>query len=71
MTEKNRINLAVSAKTKDRLNALQERIDSSSLSEVIRRSVELLDTVSAHQELGDVIVIKARDGSETELKVLF
>lgn len=69
MSTKNRINLAVSDKTKDRLSDLQDRMDSSSLSEVIRRAVELLDVVTEHQLNGETVLIRSPNG-ETEIKVL-
>ena len=71
MTEKIKINVAVSEKTKKRLAILQSRTDSSSVAEVIRRAVDLLDTVSAHQERGGSLVFRDHDGTETVVKVLF
>lgn len=71
MSEKDRINLVVTTRTKQRLIHLQERMDSATLSEVIRRAVELLDTVTDNQANGGTMSLKSTDGTETSVKVLF
>jgi hypothetical protein len=57
----------MSERTRSRIESLKEKLDSDSLSEVIRRSVELLEILSERQASGDVIILRALDGSEKEV----
>ncbi len=68
---KERIHLVVSPKTKERLTTMQERLDCQSMTEVLRRAIELLDVVTESQDRGDKLVIERADGSSTELHVVF
>jgi len=61
------VNLTMSERTRSRIEVLKERLDSDSLSEVIRRSVELLEVLSERQSNGDAIILRATDGSEKEV----
>ena len=49
--------------------ALKENLDSDSLSEVIRRSVELLEILTERQQKGDTIILRSPEGKETEVIV--
>ncbi|SMX27308.1 hypothetical protein TRP8649_01411 [Pelagimonas phthalicica] len=64
------MNLAMSERTRSKIEALKERLDSDSLSEVIRRSVELLEILSDRQSNGDTIVLRTPEGKETEVIIL-
>jgi len=61
------VNLTMSDRTRSRIALLKERLDSDSLSEVIRRSVELLEVLTERQSSGDKIILRAKDGSEQEI----
>ncbi|MEM7429469.1 MAG: hypothetical protein AAF441_25635 [Pseudomonadota bacterium] len=70
MSAKERLNLVVSPRTRTRIEGLQDRLDSGSLSDVIRQAIQLLDLITERQIEGDKIVVRAKDGSETELTVV-
>lgn len=61
------MNLTMSDRTRARIESLKEKLDSDSLSEVIRRSVELLEILSERQEKGDAIILRSQDGAEIEV----
>jgi len=61
------MNLAMSQRTRERIEALKETLDSDSLSEVIRRSVDLLEVLTERQKKGDAIILRSPDGRETEV----
>ena len=61
------MNLAMSERTRARIEGLKERLDSDSLSEVIRRSVELLEILSERQAEGDALILRSPDGAEKEV----
>lgn len=63
------VNLTMSDKTRARLKDLKERMDCDSLSEVIRRSIELLEVVHGRQTKGDQLIIRSADGTEREIIV--
>lgn len=68
MSERKRpMNLAMSERTRGRIEALKETLDSDSMSEVIRRSVELLEILTERQQKGDAIILRAPDGKEREV----
>lgn len=70
MAERKRaVNMTMSVKTRARIDGLKETLDSDSLSEVIRRSVELLEILTKRQIQGDKIILRSPDGSETEVIV--
>ncbi len=70
MSKKERLNLVVSKTTRSKIESLQERLDSGTLTEVIRVSVHLLDLISENQMNGNTFIIRAKDGTESELKVV-
>lgn len=70
MPAKNRINLVVSDRTKSQLSDLQDRLDSSSLTDTIKRSIELMDYVSQSALKGEDIVLRSQNGDETRLQIL-
>ena len=55
---------------KSRLDDLQERMDSASLTEVVRRAIQLLDLVSERQSKGSKIIIQGQDGKEEEIRIV-
>ena len=70
MSERKRpMNLAMSERTRARIEALKDALDSDSLSEVIRRSVELLEILTERQQKGDTIILRSPEGKETEVIV--
>ena len=71
MPVKNRINLVVSDRTRDQLSELQNRLDSSSLTDTIKRSIELMDFISQSALKGEDIVLRGPNGDETKLQVLY
>ena len=71
MPAKNRINLVVSDRTRDQLSELQNRLDSSSLTDTIKRSIELMDFISQSTLKGEDIVLRGPNGDETKLQVLY
>lgn len=70
MTQKERINIVVSSKTKEKLGELQHRLGDCSLTEVLRRSIDLIDIICEYQENGDSVVVKKDDGTEILLKII-
>ena len=46
---------------------MKETLDSDSMSEVIRRSVELLEILTERQQRGETLILRAPDGKETEV----
>lgn len=68
MTERKRpVNLTMSDRTRTRIEGLKGKLDSDSLSEVIRRSIELMDVLTERRLKGDAIILRSPDGSEMEV----
>jgi hypothetical protein len=65
-----RLNLALPPKIKERLESLQERSESSSVTEVIRRALALFDLVTEHGNNGGEVILKHEDGTEEKLVLL-
>lgn len=61
------VNLTMSDRTRDRLKGLKERMDCDSLSEVIRRSIELLEVVEDRKTQGDQLILRDAEGTEREI----
>jgi hypothetical protein len=70
MSKKERLNLVVSPQTRAKIEVLQNRLDSGTLADVIKTSIQLLDIVSEHQRAGDKIILHRADGSESEITVV-
>jgi hypothetical protein len=68
--EKIRLNLDISAKVNDNLNALKERTGSVSVAEAVRKAIALLDLVITHIEENGTVVLRYRDGHEEQLRFL-
>lgn len=66
MNEKTRLNLAVSKSVKMRMERIKKMIDADSLTEVVRRSLIVFETIIAEQNQGNRIEVN-RDGKNTEL----
>jgi hypothetical protein len=69
-SEKVRLNFEVSQELKDSLVDLQERTNSTSITEVLRKSLALLDMVSAHAERGGSLVLHHKDGRKETVLIL-
>lgn len=65
-----RLNLEVPALVKEQMERLQERSLSSSLTEVVRKSLALYNLFSDHCEGGGKIKLVHADGSEELLRIL-
>lgn len=68
--DQERLQLVVPIRTKNLIQELQVRIESGSLAETIRRAIVLLDAVSKFQEDDGKIIVRWKDGKETELLIL-
>lgn len=67
---KERINLFVSKQTRKKIDTIQKRIDAESLSDVVRKAISLLDIISELENKGEKIIARARDGSETQIRLV-
>lgn len=68
--KKVRLNLEVPETMRGNLEDLQKRSGSTSLTEVIRRSVALFDLITDHTSKGGELILKNPDGSEEKLRIL-
>jgi hypothetical protein len=68
--EKERLSLEVNPTVKDLLKDLERRSHATSLTEVIRRSLSLLDLVLEHQESGGTLIFRHPDGTDEKLRIL-
>ena len=57
-----RLSLAMPPATKAKIDELQERVGAPTVTEVIRQSIALLDTITAEQGRGAKIIIRDDDG---------
>ena len=64
-----RLNLEFSEQVRDRLERLSEETDSS-LTEVVRRSLAVLELLLDEQKAGSEIISRRDDGDETKLLIL-
>ena len=55
---------------KDRLEELRDRTNAESLSEVIRRSLAVYETIISEQNNKSKIVFRSEDGAEKELIIV-
>ncbi len=68
--QKERLHLAMSSKTKQLLDNLQERTDTGSMAETIRRAIALLDVVSVEQDKGGELYIHRANGEQVKLCII-
>jgi hypothetical protein len=68
--EKERLSLEVNSTVKELLKDLERRSNATSLTEVVRRSLALLDLVLEHQESGGTIIFRHLDGTDEKLRIL-
>jgi hypothetical protein len=68
--EKIRLNLDISPKVNENLNALKERTESASVAEVMRRAIALYDLITTSIEHDATVVLRHRDGREEILRLL-
>lgn len=60
MSEKKKaVNLVMSTHTRERIEALKEKMDCDTLSEVIRKSVELMEVVVQQKEEGNELILRS------------
>jgi hypothetical protein len=67
---KERLNLDMHPDIKALVLDLQRRRNADSMSEIIRRAVQVLETLQTEQEKGSVIILRDRDGKETQLLIV-
>jgi len=68
--EKERLNLDLHPAVKAQLLDLKERTKADSMSEVVRRAIELYDLVMSTQEKGGKLIIKENPGFPREIRIL-
>lgn len=66
---KERLNLDMHPDVKAQLLDLQDRMKADSMSEVIRRAVQVLDTLQQAQASDSVVIIRDRDDNERQLLI--
>ena len=68
--ERVRLSLDVNPTVKAKLEALQQRTDAGSATEVIRRALALYDLVTEVQTEGGTFVVRYADGEQERIRVL-
>ena len=66
---KERLNLDFRPEVKARILSMQERWEADSMTEVIRRSVKVAETLQDALDMDSVIIIRDRDGNEQKLLI--
>jgi|GEM_PF-2832561 hypothetical protein len=70
MTKQERLHLTMPPNTKEAIDEIQTRIGAGSMTEVIRRALSLLDTVTKEEKQGKRLLLRDKDGSEIEVKFI-
>lgn len=65
-----RLNLAVSAQVKERLDRLQRTSDAASITEVIRRALAVYEDLLAVRKGGAKIIVEHRGGAKEFLRLI-
>ncbi len=65
-----RLSLDLAAVTKSNFETLRERTDTSSLTELIKKSVALFDIATEHNAMGGTIICRHPDGTEERLRLV-
>lgn len=65
-----RLTLSCTKEAKETLERLRIATDSSSLTEVFRKSLALFDLVQSHTSEGNAVVLRYKDGHEEVLRLL-
>jgi len=68
---KMRLNLEIDRPTYDRMRKLKTESGQTSLTAVIRLSLVLFELVAKEQRSGGKVVLRAKNGSEREIELLF
>ena len=68
--DKVRLNFEVSPELKDSLVDLQDRAKCTTITEVFRKALALLDMVTAHNEGGGSLILRHKDGQEETVRIL-
>lgn len=63
MTEKSRLHLAMPAGTKAKMDEMQLRIGASTVTELIKRALALLDAVTREESQGSTFWVHRADGT--------
>ena len=69
MSKKERLHLIMPPETREKIDDIQERIRATTMSEVIRRSLSLLDILTREQAKGSSIYVRGKDGREKEILI--
>lgn len=69
-SEKIRLNMLVSPSVKGRIDALVERTDAESMTDVIRKALALYDEYIAVKEEGGAVLIEDKEGKQHYLRIL-
>ncbi len=69
-TERVRLNLEFPPQIYEQMQAVQERSNAASLTEVLRRALALYDLITEHVGEGGDIVLVDRDGTKEKLRIL-
>lgn len=68
--EKTRLNLELTNQARDQIQRLRARTNSSSVTEVIRRSLALYDLFTEHSQEGGEVIFQHPDGTKERLRIL-
>lgn len=66
-----RVSLRLSKEVKAHLDDVCERSSSESLTEVIRRSLALYDTLLDESSNGSTVILRDKEGKEKEIMLIF
>lgn len=69
-TGRARLSLDLDARTKANFEALRERTDTGSLTDLIKKSVALFDVATEHTAAGGSVIFRHPDGREERLLLL-
>ena len=65
-----RLSLDVTKRFRNSLSALQDELGARTLTEALRRAVEITSLFARHRHSGGKLILRSRDGSEETLKVI-
>jgi hypothetical protein len=68
--EKSHLSLTVPVSTKKRLVELRKSSGASSMTEVIRRSIAILELLILHRNAGGSVILRHEDGREENLHLM-
>tara|TARA_R110002095_G_scaffold171233_2_gene148802 strand:- start:178 stop:420 length:243 start_codon:yes stop_codon:yes gene_type:complete len=68
--DKVRINLELPGKLRERIEHVKELSEAESVSEVLRWSLAVYEYLWTEKEIGSEVIIRKKNGKETELQLL-